>query len=283
VIGAGRVGPDESGGLLFARYAYPPNALGYCGPDRPDTLLQAASHGEANREVRSLVPRFEGASVYLRLIAACNGIADPLDRRVVEAYWVGNSLLRGVPSGRLPQHATGAVGAAPGGEAVAPIAISRGVAHHTFHVFAVYPWLARLRSGKTEPALEVLDRCRIRWGAVQDIAGDMVTVRSRKLVFDGANLGLGPDRLERVRREPGGLGSGADLRPGDMITMHWDWMCDRLPRLSLHYLRSCTQRNLDAVNGAGARASPERPMSARPYDGAATSWTSSRSAAGRSS
>ena len=30
---------------------------------------------------------------YLRLIAAANGIADPLDRRVVEAYWLGNGLL----------------------------------------------------------------------------------------------------------------------------------------------------------------------------------------------
>jgi hypothetical protein len=70
-------------------------------------------------------------------------------------------------------------------------------------------------------------------GAVQAIAGEMVTVRSRRLVFDGARLGLGPDRLERVRREPGGLGPGADLRPGDMVAMHWDWMCDRLPPRAL--------------------------------------------------
>jgi hypothetical protein len=50
-------------------------------------------------------------------------------------------------------------------------------------------------------------------------------------------------------------------------------------------LRSCTQRNLDIVNGVGPLPSPERPVAggARTYDGVATSWTPSRSGAGRSS
>jgi hypothetical protein len=171
MIDAGSVGSDESGAVLFARYAYPPNALGYCGPEEPDMLLRAATHGEPDREVGSLVPRFGGAAAYLRLIAACHGIEDALDRRVVEAYWVGNSLLRGVPSGRLPQPGNGAMASGSGGQADAPTAISRGVAHHTFHVFAVYPWLARLRSGKTQPALEVLDRCRFRWARCRPSPG----------------------------------------------------------------------------------------------------------------
>ena len=33
---SGRILP---GPVLFARYAYPPNALGYCGPDDPAALL----------------------------------------------------------------------------------------------------------------------------------------------------------------------------------------------------------------------------------------------------
>ena len=39
---------------------------------------------------------FEGAYPYLELIASENGIADPLDARVVEAYWLGNDLLEHV-------------------------------------------------------------------------------------------------------------------------------------------------------------------------------------------
>jgi len=34
-----------SGAELFARYAYPPNELGYCGPGEPAALLEAAVEG----------------------------------------------------------------------------------------------------------------------------------------------------------------------------------------------------------------------------------------------
>jgi hypothetical protein len=186
--------------------------------------------------------------VYLTAIAVCNGLADPLDRRVVEAYWVGNELLRRVPAGVLSECRTGPLAGLSGRRDAAAGASRRGVPHHSFEVFAIYPWLALLRSGKEQPALEVLDRCRIRWGQIERMAGDEVTVRSRSLVFDGSRLLLGPDRVERVRRTRDGLELAPDVRPGDMVAMHWDWVCDRLSPRSLFWLEACTQRNLDAVN-----------------------------------
>lgn len=45
--------------------------------------------------------QFEGADPYLELIARANRIADPLDRSVVEAYWIGNPLLDRVDMGAL--------------------------------------------------------------------------------------------------------------------------------------------------------------------------------------
>ena len=86
------------GPVLFARYAYPPNSLGYCGPADPAALLGAATSSGGQATLQQLASRFEGAWPYLQLIAACNKIDDPLDRRVVEAYWVGNALLDHVPS-----------------------------------------------------------------------------------------------------------------------------------------------------------------------------------------
>ena len=89
------------GPVLFARYAYPPNALGYCGPGDPSALLGAAAEGTDVPGLGRLAARFEGAWPYLQLIAACNGLDDPLDRRVVEAYWVGNDLIARVPASAL--------------------------------------------------------------------------------------------------------------------------------------------------------------------------------------
>ena len=51
-------------------------------------------------ERRPLHAGFAAAWPYLELIAGAHGIDDPLDERVVEAYWVGNELLR-LPPGAL--------------------------------------------------------------------------------------------------------------------------------------------------------------------------------------
>jgi len=244
------------GPLLFARYAYPPNALGYCGPGDSAGFLGLASEGVDLRGLSRLAAQFEGAWPYLQLIAGCNGIAEPLDPRVVEAYWTGNELVTRVPTSALvsslddrferragPQLGH-VVSSAPG-----------GVPQHSFHVFAVYPWLGLLRAGMDGPPLEVLDRCRIRWGRVEAVTGDLVTVRSRRLCFDGSRLTLGPEQAEEARRSFDGQAFTTDLRPGDTISLHWDWVCDRLSPVSLRWLRYCTERNLDAVNSL-ARPGP---------------------------
>ncbi len=249
-IAHGRAGP-----VLFARYAYPPNALGYCGPDDPTALLGAAVAGEpGTAELSHLASRFDGAWPYLQLIAACNGISEPLDRRVVQAYWVGNPLLARVPAGALWSSLDDRFRRRAGRlfEPMAAAVPSGGAPHHSFHVFAVYPWLGLLRAGMEGAPLTVLDRCRIRWGRVEAVAGDLVLVRSRVLTFDGSRLTLGDERLEEVRRSLDGVGFVTDLAPGDSVSMHWDWICDRLTRDELGNLQRWTAHNLAAVNATPA-------------------------------
>lgn len=241
---------DVTGPVLFSRYAYPPNALGYCGPADPPALLACASEGRDLAELRHLAMQFEGAWPYLELIAGSNHISDPLDRRVVEAYWVGNPLTRNVPStalaNSLEERFRRRAGASFG--SLVEAAPAGGIPHHNFHVFAVYPWLGLLRAGMDTAPLEVLDRCRIRWGRVEAVFGDWALVRSRFLAFDGFRLVLASERLEQVRHHQGGTGPEISIAPGDTVSMHWDWVCDRLTGPELGWLRYCTQRNLNAVN-----------------------------------
>ena len=116
---------------------------------------------------------FAGAWPYLELIAAASKITDALDARVVEAYWVGNSLLDNV---RIPDYGAflderfrGRAGR--GWEHIAGAVPAGAVPHHSFHVFLAYPWSGLLREGRTEPSLQVLDSCRISWGRVIGPAG----------------------------------------------------------------------------------------------------------------
>ena len=139
-----------SGPLLFARYAYPPNELGYCGPSDASALIDSATEAGGESELGHLAKQFDGAWPYLELIASCNGISDPLDRRVVEAYWVGNELARRVPAMSLAASLDDrfARRTARNFEPLVSAVFTGGVIQHSFHVFAVYPWFGLLRAGK---------------------------------------------------------------------------------------------------------------------------------------
>ena len=119
--------------------------------------------------LRELAKGFAGAWPYLELIAASTGIRDPLDYRVVEAYWVGNSLLDSVGMRNIGNSMEDRFRARTGHQFPHLVegVLAGGVPHHSFHVFEIYPWLGLLHDDRRHAtALSVLDRCRIRWGEV---------------------------------------------------------------------------------------------------------------------
>ena len=89
----------QDGRLLFAHYALMPNRLGYCGGNDDQALFDYCTEGVADPGLESLLKQFQAAFPYLTFIANINGLANPFDPRVVEAYWVGNELLEGIHMG----------------------------------------------------------------------------------------------------------------------------------------------------------------------------------------
>lgn len=230
-----------AGPLLFIRYAIPPNERGLCGPADAAAVRGHAESGEAGPGLARLVRGFEGAWPYLELIAAANRIPDPLDERVVAAYWVGNALLDRVRMADygafLDERFRGRAGR--GWASIAAAVPAGAVPHHSCHVFCVYPWTGLLRAGRTEPSLRILDSCRISWGRV--LTADPLVVLRAPLTWDERTgvLALGDPAPCRV--SPGFL---TGLRPGDWISLHWDCACDRLTPAGLRALRRYTGRHL---------------------------------------
>jgi hypothetical protein len=187
--------------------------------------------------------------VYLELIAAAAGIADPMDARVVEAYWVGNELLDALDPEALAaelrrRFAGQLVGPAAGRwERMRP---EDATAHHGFHVLAVYPWCALLPV-RSRAALAVLESCRIRWGTVTRIDGDRLGVASRPLTWDGSRLALGGEREESVRWRDADSAPAGTVEPGEVVACHWDWACDRLTAQQVAQLAERTARQLDTL------------------------------------
>lgn len=252
------------GAALFARFAYPPNALGYCGPADTVAVRDYASAGLGDRGMRDLARRFEGAWPYLALIAAATGRPDPLDAAVVEAYWVGGPPLEQVPKRLLAAHLDERFAHRAGRHSsdLEGMALLGGRAHHNFHVFAVYPWVGMLRAGYTEEPLRVLDSCRVRWGTVTDVdVVGTVTVRTRPLRWDGRALTLGQEVAEQAH--PGFVSDSrrGGLRVGDRVALHWNWACDVLDGRRLAHLRHYTATQLRLANQA-----LDRPVAAAVLD-----------------
>lgn len=244
--------PAVPGPIQFARFAYPPNALGLCGPDDSHALLEYVAAGEVDGGLVAAAQGFEGAWPYLELLAGAGGIPDPLDPRVVEAYWIGSPLSDRVTVADLGNHLDSRFRRRAGSSwprVEAAVTAGAGVCHQ-FHVFAVYPWVGLLRSsgGVGDRALEVLDRCRIRWGAVMLVEGETAVVSSAPLQLGTEGLHLGPPVEEVVRVSHDGYHLGPSVVPGDMVALHWDWACERLTPIALARLRHHTQAHLELAN-----------------------------------
>ncbi len=250
VTGAPAV-PEAPGQRLFARYAYAPNHLGYCGPADAAALFELGSADNSKIDVSGIAARFTGAWPYLTVLADLAGIGDPLDERVVRAYWTGSPLLdtvdRAVFGTRLIERIK-AAGAGLYWTHLTEGLLPEAAPTHAFHVFGVYPWSRLLAAGQPGHPLHVLDSCRIRWARIRSVQGDRAVVRASSLTWDSRQLGLGPERDEVVQLTEGGRGFVGDPRPGEWMAVHWGWVSDRLTDTDAGYLRRWTDWQLAATN-----------------------------------
>lgn len=242
-----------SGPVLFGRYAFGPNRLGYCGPDESPSLLALAATGSDDPGLRSLARGFEGAYPYLQLIAAANDLPDPLDRDVVEAYWLGNGLTAAVRARHLHRSIEKRFRArvAPGDWRWLEKAVALGARPvHAFHVFDVFPKVGLLRGGAVDNVLTTIDSCRIRWGRVEAVMGDSLVVSAASLEMANGRLRLGEPRRELVSRWLDGTGFVDEVQRGEMVGIHWSWACDRLTARQLRNLIAWTRLAIWVTNQA---------------------------------
>jgi len=235
-----------SGSLRFIRYAFMPNRLRYCGGDDNRTLFEYGIESTVDGGLMPLLRRFNGALPYLQLIARANGIADPFDARVVDAYWIGNPLLDTVEVRQLYDHLLDRFGKQLQGrtrQLVLGKAPAGARPHHSFHVLDVHS-----RVGELEHSLHTLDSCRVSWGQVVAVDGAELLVDRQPLLLEHGKLVLGAPQRKRVMRQVTGRGFADAVQVDDWVSLHWAWVCEVLTAQQQANVSRYTQYHLTLAN-----------------------------------
>ncbi|MFH1193671.1 MAG: DUF6390 family protein [bacterium] len=232
--------------LTCARYAFKPNQLNYCGPDKNNELFEYLKAGETDGGLELILKKFETLYPYLKLIANSNKIENPFDKKVSGAYWVGNEMLENSGPAKLYYHLADGLNLKKKLSPKEICALKNKMAkganpHHSFHVFNIWQ-----RTGHTENphTLFTMDECRIGWGKVVAQAEKIITVVYEPLIFNDGKLSFGAPTAKSIFYEL----NNQKVLPGNWISFHWSSFCEVLSFQDLENLQKWTTINLHLAN-----------------------------------
>lgn len=236
--------------LRCSRYAFGPNRLHYCGPDANRELLAYIQEEVADPGLQKILRGFRTMYPYLRHIAEANGIRDPFDERVVEAYWIGNDLLETIAKKKFYQHLLEGLELKRylGGKSFERIVdkIDQGaVPHHSFHVLDIWK---RTGHVEREQTLESMDSCRISWGKVKALDGPKIIVDTEPLMYSNKKLYLGPPVQKELYRRLESEPDIEQLQVGQIVSIHWGVPCEVISSQQARILRRYTLRHIALAN-----------------------------------
>jgi hypothetical protein len=233
---------------LFSRFAFMPNKLGYCGEQSFHNKALKFLEGDFPEEkLREEVKYFSTAFPYLSLIAEKNSLDDFLDERVVEAYFLGNSLLEqcsaeGIKKLILRNFV---------GEEFFPKEVAQKFAErvpqeakpfHSFHAIFIFSFSSALPK-----ILQNMDSCRISWGKILGLEkeNNSAIVEYNPLAEVNGKILFGSPCTKRVsflkQFTP-------NLQVGEMVAFHWNLIALSLSPKQLANLKHFSEQTLNVIN-----------------------------------
>jgi hypothetical protein len=235
-----------SGARLAILYGYVPCQLGLCGPEetkkRKIISLYLKGENKFESEIKKILKEFKGAYPYYQLIAASNKIKNPLDYKVVEAYWVGNSLLEKVKVSDFKKMILrDFVKLGKVSEKKANNLLKKALAYHSFHVL----YLGSV-TGRTNLTGKALDLCRPSWGKVIKINSDKKSLLVQyKPLKIGKKIILGKPSPKEIKWNKNILSS---IKTGEWVSIHWNTAIEKLTSGRVKNIEKYTKKTLEALN-----------------------------------
>lgn len=245
---AGPRNPD--GVALCARFSIATNRLQYCGPsDAEPDLYRAITSEDGHAEARAHLSRFEALMPYLEAIGRKHGL-DPFDRRVVEAYWIGNSLLESLDAADFRSLLEGL------SRRGLPRSLARRLEenlperpwfHHAFHVSFVGVGNV---TGHVETTLANMEACRPAPAVVRDRSDSTLKVERSSWAIRDGRLTTGPRQTVTV---PFDVRVLPEVKEGSEVALHWGWPALQLEKGQRAALEEYSRRCVGSANEALSR------------------------------
>lgn len=221
----------KDGVLLCAQYAVSPNFFGYCGPDKSLSVRQHLASSASDEELTSLLTEFETLYPYLKLIARANKVDELFNPQVVEAYWIGNDLLKNSTKDEYYSfmkellHIEKKVDVIQLQQLRQSLSRKRFVyPHHSFHVCNIF----RMYGSRVTPEIaHTINECRISSGIVLGLGNKESTVfiKTDSIREVNGTVILIPDTRE-VSLEFIPEHRKKMYVKGVLVSVHWGYICD---------------------------------------------------------
>ena len=241
----------KDGLLKAARYAFMPNKLSYCGPDKNRLLFEYIYHHQSDAGLKEIISEFQTLFPYLLFIARCNNIRDPFDERIVKAYWIGNAYLDRVSPNAFYRFLEDDLQIKKKMEISEKLHVynklPRGAhPHHAFHVLNIFKRTGHLCEPHT---LDTMNRCKISWGKVIKNNKNSLLVETKSLIFNKGQLDWGNAENQKIITTIKGKSLIKDnINIGDLVTFHWGGFCEKVNKSEIYYLDKYTQQAITLAN-----------------------------------
>lgn len=241
---------NNIGLALACRYSYPPNLLSLCGPKKQTDLKWYAITGKTDKGTAEILSQFATLYPYLCFIAYQNNINNPFSPLVVEAYWLGNSLLNNISKRKFGYHLKDTLNLK---KKIKPAELSLvlskldsdALPHHSFHILNVYKRTGHLDILHT---VETMDACLINWGKVVEIKGNNIFVKTQPLKLINDKLTFASDMIRTIIPQGVNDERFKKLKIGDTVSYHWGYFCQKLTAIQLRNLIYYTKLSLAVAN-----------------------------------
>ena len=232
----------------FFQYSFAPCKLHFCGPTNKSSyeLIEDYLDGKDVDLIKleEVANTFIGVIPYLKLIADRNNL-EVFDTKVIEAYWLGNMLLKKVKVSDLKEVILKEFQGEnklnyEQAKKLADNIPDNMVVHHSFHVMYV---------GSVTHTIKIvgklIDLCRISWGEVRELKEDSLIVKYLPVIADGGEVRLSEEEIIKEIKWDKRLIK--EIARDNIVTFHWDTVCDVITKVQSRNIEKFTINNIKAL------------------------------------